>query len=48
LRCDEPARFERAMAALAGAIEIGAEPPPDAGPVIERIAETASGLELAS
>jgi thymidine phosphorylase len=48
LRCDEPARFDRALAALAGAIEVGTEPPPDADPVIERIAETASGLELAS
>jgi thymidine phosphorylase len=37
LRGDDPARFGRARQALAGAIEIGAERPAGAGPVIERI-----------
>jgi thymidine phosphorylase len=37
LRGDDPARFGRARQALAGAIEIGAERPGTAGPVIERI-----------
>ena len=37
LRGDEPDRFGRARAALAGAIEIGAEPPELADPVLERI-----------
>jgi thymidine phosphorylase len=37
LRTDEPARFERALDALRGAIEIGAEPPVISPPVLERI-----------
>jgi thymidine phosphorylase len=37
LRADEPARFERALDALDGAIEIGAEPPVIGPPVLERI-----------
>jgi thymidine phosphorylase len=37
LRGDEPDRFSRARAALAGAIEIGAEPAELADPVLERI-----------
>ncbi len=37
LRSDEPARFERALDALHGAIEIGAEPPVIGPPVLERI-----------
>ena len=37
LRADEPDRFDRARAALAGALEIGAEPPERADPVLERI-----------
>jgi thymidine phosphorylase len=43
LRGDDPGRFARAREALTGAIEIGAEPPVPAPPVLERI----SGLELA-
>ncbi len=38
LRADEPARFARALDALAGAIDIGPEPPARRSPVIERIA----------
>jgi thymidine phosphorylase len=37
LRTDEPARFSRALDALRGAIEIGAEPPVTSPPVLERI-----------
>ena len=37
LRGDEPDRFGRAREALAGAIEIGGEPPEPADPVLERI-----------
>jgi thymidine phosphorylase len=37
LRADDPSRFGRARAALAGAIEIGAEPPAPVDPVLERI-----------
>jgi thymidine phosphorylase len=37
LRGDDPDRFDRARQALAGAIEIGNEPPPPAEPVLERI-----------
>ncbi len=37
LRTDEPARFERALEALQGGIEIGAEPPVIGPPVLERI-----------
>ena len=37
LRGDEPDRFGRAKDALAGAIEIGGEPPEPADPVLERI-----------
>jgi thymidine phosphorylase len=37
LRGDDPARFDRAHEALAGAIEIGSEPPEPAGMVLERI-----------
>ena len=37
LRTDEPARFERALDALDGAIQIGAEPPVIGPPVLERI-----------
>ena len=37
LRSDEPARFERALDALRGAIEIGAEQPVIGPPVLERI-----------
>jgi thymidine phosphorylase len=37
LRTDEPARFERAIEALHGAIEIGAEPPVISPPVLERV-----------
>ena len=37
LRSDEPARFERALDALHGAIEIGAEQPVIGPPVLERI-----------
>jgi len=37
LRTDEPARFGRAMQALDGGIEIGAEPPVLGPPVLERI-----------
>ena len=37
LRSDDPARFERALEALADAIEIGAEPPEPAPLVIDRI-----------
>ncbi|HEX6930750.1 MAG TPA: thymidine phosphorylase [Streptosporangiaceae bacterium] len=37
LRTDEPARFDRALAALRGAIEIGAEPPVTSPPVLERV-----------
>jgi thymidine phosphorylase len=37
LRGDEPDRFGRAREALAGAIEIGVEPPEPADPVLERI-----------
>ena len=37
LRGDEPDRFGRARDALAGAIEIGVEPPEPADPVLERI-----------
>jgi len=48
LRADDPARFERAQAALDGAISIGPQRPEPDDPVIERIAATAPGLELAS
>jgi thymidine phosphorylase len=44
LRGDDPDRFAWARAALTGAIEIGADPPEPAQPVLERI----PGLELAS
>jgi thymidine phosphorylase len=37
LRADDPGRFDRARAALAGAIEIGPRPPELADPVLERI-----------
>jgi thymidine phosphorylase len=37
LRTDEPARFDRALDALHGAIEIGAEAPVISPPVLERI-----------
>jgi thymidine phosphorylase len=37
LRTDDPARFERARAALAGSVAIGPTPPPPFHPVIERI-----------
>jgi len=37
LRTDDPARFARALDALDGAIEIGAEPPVISPPVLERI-----------
>jgi thymidine phosphorylase len=37
LRADDEARFSRAVAALAGAIEIGARPPAPLSPVLERI-----------
>jgi thymidine phosphorylase len=37
LRCDEPPRFARAQDALAGAIEIGAEPPDEVPPVLEQV-----------
>src|SRR5258708_10071469 len=37
LRADEQARFGRALEALAGAIEIGPEPPAGGSPVLERI-----------
>jgi thymidine phosphorylase len=37
LRGDDPARFGRAGEALAGAIEVGPQPPPPADPVLERI-----------
>ena len=37
LRTDEPARFDRALDALRGAIEIGAEPPVTSPPVLERV-----------
>jgi thymidine phosphorylase len=48
LRADDPARFERALAALAGAVAIGPRPPEPAGPVLERIAADEPGLEPAS
>ncbi|HXL16386.1 MAG TPA: thymidine phosphorylase, partial [Streptosporangiaceae bacterium] len=38
LRTDDPARFGRALDALDGAIEIGAEPPVIGPTVLERIA----------
>ncbi|HEX9031622.1 MAG TPA: thymidine phosphorylase [Streptosporangiaceae bacterium] len=37
LRSDEPDRFDRALAALEGAIEVGTQPPVTGSPVIERI-----------
>ncbi len=37
LRCDEPGRFARAREALAGAIEIGPEPPQSRPAVLDRI-----------
>jgi thymidine phosphorylase len=37
LRTDDPSRFARALEALEGAIEIGAEPPVVGPPVLERI-----------
>ena len=37
LRADDPARFDRALEALAGAIEIGPEPPKPPSLVIDRI-----------
>ncbi len=37
LRAEDPARFERARAALAGAIRIGPQPPEPADPVLEQI-----------
>ncbi|HEY6316112.1 MAG TPA: hypothetical protein VIY52_35625, partial [Streptosporangiaceae bacterium] len=37
LRGDDPARLEAALAELAGAIEIGDDPPPDRPLVLERI-----------
>jgi thymidine phosphorylase len=37
LRADDPARFDRALEALAGAVEIGPEPPEPAGLVLDRI-----------
>jgi thymidine phosphorylase len=48
LRAEDPARFERARAALAGAIGIGPQPPGPADPVLERITAGLPGLELAS
>ncbi len=48
LRAEDPARFGRARAALAGAIGIGPQPPELADPVLERIAAGSPGLELAS
>jgi thymidine phosphorylase len=48
LRTDDPARFERAHEALHGAITIGPERLEPADPVLERIAATEAGLELAS
>jgi thymidine phosphorylase len=37
LRADDPARFDRALEALAGAIKVGLEPPEPAGLVLDRI-----------
>ena len=37
LRSDEPGRFDRALEALAGALEIGPQPPEPAGLIFERI-----------
>jgi len=37
LRSDEPGRFDRALEALAGALEIGPQPPERAGLILERI-----------
>jgi thymidine phosphorylase len=37
LRADDPARFDRALEALAGAVEIGPDPPEPAGLVLDRI-----------
>jgi thymidine phosphorylase len=37
LRSDEPGRFDRALEALAGALEIGPQPPEPAGLILERI-----------
>jgi thymidine phosphorylase len=37
LRADDPGRFERALEALAGALEIGPEPPEPASLILERI-----------
>jgi thymidine phosphorylase len=48
LRADEPSRVGRALAALAGAVEIGPQPPQPAHPVLARIAADGPGLELAS
>ena len=48
LRGDDPGRFERALEALAGAIEVGAQPPDPADPVLERIVGQPPGLELVS
>ncbi len=48
LRADDPARFERARAALAGAIGIGPQPPEPADPILERVPAGPPGLELAS
>jgi thymidine phosphorylase len=48
LRADDPARFERARAALAAAIGIGPHPPEPADPILERVPAGGPGLELAS
>ncbi len=48
LRADDPARFERARAALAGAIGIGPQPPEPADPILERVPAGPPGLELPS
>jgi thymidine phosphorylase len=48
LRADDPGRLGRALDALAGAIEIGPQPPAAADPVLERIGAARSGLEPAS
>ena len=37
LRTDDPGRFDRALEALAGALEIGPQPPEPAGLILERI-----------
>jgi thymidine phosphorylase len=47
LRGDDPARFSRAREALAGAVEIGPQPPESTDPVLGRIGLKPPGLELA-